>query len=73
MDKLRGLLCLTDAVLLWLFAYWLEEQTSTRIRASPYNESQPLREFVRKCWESEMRKADDEVSRERAKAMVGLM
>lgn len=72
-DPLRGLLCLTDAVLLWLFAYWLEEQTSTRIRASPYNESQPLREFVRRGWESEMRKAEDEEHRERAKAMVGLM
>ena len=72
-DPLRGLLCLTDAVLLWLYAYWLEEQVSTRILASPYNESQPLREFVKRGWESEMRKAEDDDSRERARAMVGLM
>lgn len=72
-DPLRGLLCLTDSVLLWLYAYWLEEQVSTRIRASPYNESQPLREFVKRGWESEMRKAEDEDGRERARAMVGLM
>lgn len=72
-DPLRGLLCLTDACLLWLFAYWLDEQASMRIRGSAYNESQPLREFVRNRWEAEMRRAEDEDARDKARAMVGLM
>lgn len=82
-DPLKGLLCLTDAVLLWLYSYFCEEQASGRVRSSPYGESVALREFVRKGWEKEMRgegsergsKADEdrEARREMARAMVGLM
>ncbi len=72
-DPLKGLLCLTDAILLWLYAYFCDEQAGGRVRSSPYNESAPLREFVRKGWEGEMRRAKDEEGREMARAMVGLM
>ncbi|WVR09650.1 hypothetical protein IAU60_006723 [Kwoniella sp. DSM 27419] len=73
-DPLKGLLCLTDSVLLWLYAYFCDEQGGGRVRSSPYNESAPLRDFVRRQWESEVRKAeDDSVRREHARAMVGLM
>ncbi|WWD19863.1 hypothetical protein CI109_104330 [Kwoniella shandongensis] len=72
-DPLKGLLCLTDAVLLWLYAYFCEEQGGGRVRSTPYNESAPLRDFVRRLWEVEMRKGEDEGRREMARAMVGLM
>ncbi|WWC64849.1 uncharacterized protein I303_107463 [Kwoniella dejecticola CBS 10117] len=74
-DPLKGLLSLTDAVLLWLYAYFCDEQHMGRVRITPYNESAPLREFVKKAWESEMRKApeEEEGRREMAQAMVGLM
>ncbi|CAD6572668.1 MAG: hypothetical protein TREMPRED_000599 [Tremellales sp. Tagirdzhanova-0007] len=72
-DPLKGLLCLTDAVLLWLYAYFCEEQAGGRVRSSPYNESAPLRDFVRKGWEGEMRRAKDDGERDLARAMVGLM
>ena len=72
-DPLKGLLCLTDAVLLWLYAYFCEEQAGGRIRSSPYNESAPLREFVKKGWEGEMKRAKDEEGRVMARAMIGLM
>ncbi|OCF30925.1 hypothetical protein I316_07451 [Kwoniella heveanensis BCC8398] len=74
-DPIKGLLCLTDAVLLWLYAYFCDEQGGGRVRSSPYNESAPLRDFVRRGWESEMRKApeEEEGRKQGARAMVGLM
>lgn len=72
-DPLQGMLCLTDAVLLWLYSYFCNEQAGGRVRSSPYNESAPLREFVRKGWEAEVRRAKEEEAREMARAMVGLM
>ena len=72
-DPLKGLLCLTDAVLLWLYAYFCEEQAGGRVRGSPYNESAPLREFVRKSWESEIRRAESDETKEMARGMVGLL
>ncbi|WWC91975.1 uncharacterized protein L201_006928 [Kwoniella dendrophila CBS 6074] len=74
-DHLKGLLCLTDAVLLWLYAYFCDEQAGGRVRMSPYLESEPLRGFVRKGWEIEMRKPSENFDggKEMAQAMVGLM
>ncbi|KAK8853435.1 hypothetical protein IAR55_004141 [Kwoniella newhampshirensis] len=72
-DPMKGLLCLTDAVLLWLYSYFCDEQGGGRVRSTPYNDSAPLRDFVRRGWEHEMRKGEDEVRREGARAMVGLM
>ncbi|WVW86420.1 hypothetical protein I302_108466 [Kwoniella bestiolae CBS 10118] len=74
-DPLKGLLCHTDAALLWLYSYFCDEQGGGRVRSTPYNESANLRDFVRRSWESEMRKAPEEETgrREMAQAMVGLM
>lgn len=72
-DPVRGLLCLTDCSILFLYCYWCEEQASGRVRSSPYTESQPLRDVIRRAWESEAKRATDEEDRERAKAMIGLM
>ncbi|WWC72257.1 uncharacterized protein I206_106219 [Kwoniella pini CBS 10737] len=74
-DPLKGCLSLTDAVLLWLYSYFCDEQDRGRVRATPYNESAPLREYVKKAWENEMRNAleEEEDRREMAQGMVGLM
>ncbi|WVQ66737.1 uncharacterized protein L199_004926 [Kwoniella botswanensis] len=74
-DPLKGLLSHTDAALLWLYSYFCDEQGGGRVRSTPYNESANLRDFVRRSWESEMRKAPEEETgrREMAQAMVGLM
>ncbi|WRT69984.1 uncharacterized protein IL334_006977 [Kwoniella shivajii] len=74
-DQLKGLLCHTDAVLFWLYSYFCDEQGGHRIRSSPYYESAPFREFVRKGWEYEMRRVleEDDGRKEMAQAMVGLM
>ncbi|WVF67345.1 hypothetical protein IAT40_002099 [Kwoniella sp. CBS 6097] len=75
LDPIKGLLCLTDAVLIWLYSYFCDEQAGGRVRISPYTQSAPLRDFVRRGWESEMRKApeEEEGRKQVAKAMVGLM
>jgi hypothetical protein len=78
-DPLKGLLCLTDSVLLYLYAYWCDEQWVGRVRTTPYAASEPLRDMVRKGWEAEMRRevsgggVADEDRRERARGMAGLM
>ncbi|ORX40466.1 hypothetical protein BD324DRAFT_647397 [Kockovaella imperatae] len=72
-DPLRGLLCLTDSILMWLFAYWCEEQIFGRTRPLEYQESKPLRDHVRAAWEGRMRRSETEVEKEAAKGMVGLM
>lgn len=82
-DHLLGLLSLTDSVLLWLYSYWCDEQSESRIRTTPYKESQALRDFVRAEWEKWVRKGyldysleneeDREGLRERGKAMIGLL
>ena len=73
-DDLLGLLCYTDAVLLWLYSYWADEQSLGRVRGSPYSQSQALRDFVRASWERygrEQAKSDRE--KEMVKGMIGLM
>ncbi|ORY31598.1 hypothetical protein BCR39DRAFT_525858 [Naematelia encephala] len=74
-DALKGLLCLTDAALLWLYAYHCEEQSgSGHARGSRYDESRGLRDFVRSMWEKFVRRDDEpEEERDRARGMVGLM
>lgn len=84
-DPLKGLLCLTDSVLLYLYAFWCDEQSIGRVRTTPYAASEPLRDMVRKGWEAEMRReAEGETEggeggeegterRERARGMAGLM
>lgn len=81
-DPLKGLLCLTDSVLLYLYAFWCEEQAIGRVRTTPYVGSEPLRDMVRKGWEGEMRRdaeksagagSGEEERKERARGMVGLM
>lgn len=54
-DPLKGLLCLTDAALLWLYSYFCEEQASGRVRTTPYNESMELRRFIQARWEHVLR------------------
>ena len=72
-DQLRGWLTLTDAVLVWLYAFWADEQANGRVRGTPFIESQALRDFVRNGWESFMRRAEHDREREMARGMLGLM
>lgn len=85
-DTLLGLLSLTDAVLLWLYAYWCDEQAEGRVKMSPYRESQALRDFVRGEWEKWVRRGwqvyadgegvegdEREGLRDMGKGMIGLM
>lgn len=74
-DQLLGLLCLTDAMLLFLYSYWAEEQSIGRVRGTPYSESQPLRDFIRDQWDRFGRTLRDDQERERemVKGMIGLM
>lgn len=78
-----GLLSLTDAVLLWLYAYWCDEQADGRVHMTPYRESQALREYVKGEWERWVRKGWNEYAlaeedqreglRDMGKGMIGLM
>ena len=72
-DHVRGLLCLTDSILMWLFAYWCEEQGLGRVRTQAYKESKPLRDHVKSAWEGRMRRGTGDEERDGAKGMVGLM
>ncbi|KAL7424532.1 hypothetical protein Q5752_000216 [Cryptotrichosporon argae] len=71
-DSLRGLVCLTDAVMLYTFGRWCDEQARGRSSAGSYRDILALAEFVRKKWESEVRRVECD-ARERARGMVGLM
>lgn len=72
-DHLKGLLCLTDSILLWLWAHFCEEQFWGGRKASLYDGSSALRDFVRKGWESIIKSMTDEAEKDRARAMVGLL
>lgn len=74
---------MTDAVLLWLYAYWCDEQAEGRVSTKPYKESQALRDYVKVEWEKWVRKGWSEYAgveehereglREMGKGMIGLM
>lgn len=75
-DDLLGLLRLTDAVLMYLYSDWANEQATGRVRGTPYSESEPLRTAVRKGWEKLVSltcEPGQEKDREMAKGMIGLM
>ncbi|WVQ94939.1 hypothetical protein IAU59_002028 [Kwoniella sp. CBS 9459] len=74
-DPIKGLLCLTDAVLLWHYAYFCEEQGGGRVRISPYTSSAGLRKFVREEWEKQVPIFSEEHdgTKQVVKAMIGLM
>jgi hypothetical protein len=82
-DTLLGLLSLTDAVLLFLYAYWCDEQADGRVKMTPYRESQALRDYVKGEWERWVRKGWGEYTqvdedereglKEMGKGLIGLM
>ncbi|WVQ79008.1 hypothetical protein IAT38_001100 [Cryptococcus sp. DSM 104549] len=73
-DNLKGLLCLTDSILLWHYAYFCEEQSAGRVKARAYDESRQLRVWVREEWNKEKaKKREAGEDDERPRAMVGLL
>jgi hypothetical protein len=60
---------------MYMYSFWANEQSTGRVRGTPYGESQPLREMVRKMWERHAGSLDagHEKEREMARGMIGLM
>ena len=74
-DTMAGYLAIVDSILLFLYSYWCNEQSTNGLpKYHPYSEAVALMEASRSQWVAEMRRSDiTPAQRSMNKGMTGLL
>lgn len=72
-ESLRSLVELTDSVLLWVYAFWCDDQLApSKVNLEMWRSMDGMKKAVRDLWEGIVRSSRGCAGEESAKAMLGL-